>query len=176
MRRRGFLMIEALLALGIMTLVCAGVFPLLGKTAHIAADLSHRIRCRDDGAFGAEYVTEAVRFARARSTNTEITESDSYSFKRKSSKYGIQTYGFSAANGVLRFRVYEGGAQPLVGESESTKAYTVGVGEKNSYFTAYSGGLLRVSFRVNHTDGETFSAETAVLPLCDFLKMGEYFE
>ena len=62
MKRRGFLMTEALLTLGILALISAAAFPLITETAGIAAGLSRRIRVREDAAYAAEYVTEAVFF------------------------------------------------------------------------------------------------------------------
>lgn len=176
MRRRGFLLLDALLALGILSLVAAGAIPLIADVGSLSAALSHRIKTRQDAAFSAEYVTEAARFARARSTNTETIFADSYAFKRKSSNYGVQTYKFSVTNGILRFHVYEGGAQPVTGDNDTSPSYRVVSGEKSAYFTQEVDGLLSVSYAIRHATGAEFSVETSVLPLSDFLKMGEYFE
>lgn len=176
MKRHGFLMTEALLTLGILALISAAAFPLITETAGIAAGLSRRIRVREDAAYAAEYVTEAVRFARDRSSSAEGTASDSYSFKRKSTNAGVQTYRFAVSGAILRFHVYEGGSQPVTGDTGTPVEYRVVHGERSAYFTTQPGGLLSVSFRMTHTSGESFSAETSVLPLYDFLKTGEYFE
>ena len=177
MKRRGFLMTEALLALGILSLVAIGAFPLIARVGDVVTNLQRRMRCREDALFSAQYVAEAARFALARTAATEATEADSYSFKRQSDHYGIQTYGFSVSGGVLRFQVYEAGAQPLTGDTDAVPEYLVLRGERASYFTTHPGGLLQISYRVQRrTTGENFLVETAVLPLHDFLLAGDNFE
>lgn len=177
MRRRGFLMTEALLALGILSLVAAGAFPLIGRVGDVVTTVQRQLRCMEDAIFSAQYVTEAVRFALARTTATGTTTGNSYSFKRESDNYGIQTFGFSVSGSILRFNVYRAGAQPLTGDTENDPEYIVRHGEKTSYFTTHPGGLLEISYHVHRQEtGETFDVETAVLPIYDFLLVGDYFE
>ena len=177
MKRHGFLMAEALLALGILSLVAVAAFPLIGQMGNVMTNIRHRMRCREDALFSAQYTAEAARFALARTTAAETTAADSYSFKRKSDNNGIQTFGFSVSGGVLRFNVYQAGAQPLTGDTTARPEYVVRHGERASYFTTHPGGLLQISYQVLRREtGETFAVETAVLPLHDFLRSGDYFE
>ena len=177
MKRRGFLMTEALLALGILSLVAIGAFPLIARVGDVVTNTQRRIRCREDALFSAQYVAEAARFALARTMATETTAADSYSFIRESDNHGIQTYGFSVSGGVLRFQVYEAGAQPLTGDTSAAPEYVVRHGERTFYFTTQPGGLLQISYQVLRREtGENFAVETAVLPLHDFLLAGDYFE
>ena len=177
MKRHGFLMAEALLALGILSLVCVAAFPLIGQIGDVVTTLQRRMRCREDALFSAQYTAEAVRFALARTTTAERTAANSYSFKRKSDNYGIQTYGFSVSGGVLRFDVYLGGSQPLTGDLASRPEYFVRQNEDAAFFTTHPGGLLEISYQVVHRESDNaFLVKTAVLPLYDFLLVGDSFE
>ena len=177
MKRRGFLMTEALLSLGILALVCVAAFPLIGRVGELVTTLQRRMRCREDALFSAQYATEAARFALARTTATETTAANSYSFKRKSDNYGIQTFGFSVSGGVLRFDVYLGGSQPLTGDLASRPEYLVRQYEGAAFFTTHPGGLLQLSYQVVHRESDyAFLVKTAVLPLHDFLLVGDCFE
>ncbi len=177
MKRRGFLMTEALLALGILSLVAVAAFPLIGRVGEVVTNVQRRMRCREDALFSAQYTAEAARFALARTTATETTAADTYTFKRESDNNGIQNFGFSVSGGILRFDVYRGGSQPLTGDAETHPEYVVRRGERASYFTTQPGGLLQISYQILRREtGENFVVETAVLPVYDFLLAGDYFE
>ncbi len=177
MKRRGFIMAEALLALGILSLVCVAAFPMIARVGDVITQVQRKMRCREDALFSAQYAAEAARFALTRTAVTETTAGNNYSFKRKSDEYGIQNFGLSVSGGVLRFDVYLGGSQPLTGDIESRPEYVVQQSEGADFFTTRPGGLLQMSYQVlRRESGEIFVVKTAVLPVYDFLLVGDYFE
>lgn len=61
MKRKGFILMEVLLALLLLSALAAAVFPILGQTAGAMAFMDRRGRAVNEAVFAADFVIEKIR-------------------------------------------------------------------------------------------------------------------
>lgn len=61
MKRKGFILMEVLLALLLLSALAAAVFPILGQTAGAMAFMDRRGRAVNEAVFAADFMIEKIR-------------------------------------------------------------------------------------------------------------------
>ena len=173
MRRRGFLLIEAVLAIFILAMVAAAVFPFAGQLSRTTDFLVRRSRASGEALFAADFMTEKLR--NNLSSGAAAEESDAKGYDAYNESNVRSTYEFYVAGEKMRLRLYNGRTQPLTGNTNSAAEdieCRATAGEK--IFKTYSGGLTKISFEMeHHATGDVYRCETAVMGYTDYFKVGD---
>lgn len=174
MKRRGFLFLEAVLALGLMAVMAAAVFPLAAQTARGADALERRLHLSETAFFACDYITDRVRHSRKRASVDDLG-SGSYRVAAVAEDGKVRPYTFLVSGNMWRLKLYTGRTQPITGgESPSCDVRPL---DGAPYFRQDAGGLVHLAYAVERRDvGESFAVETAVLSLYDFFLVGEPYE
>lgn len=184
MKRRGFLMLEALLALTILAAVCAAAFPMLGRVADMLEGIDSGLAAEEEGFFAYGYMAGKIRHSLQRS-GTEGSSADEYKYKEYDQDDVIRTYTLLVDRKAWKIKRHTGAKQPITGDDAASPLYSVyrfgstkealTAGEK--YFKSEPGGLVRVSYVMRRlTPLAEYEVRTAVLPLYDYFLVGENYE
>lgn len=174
MKRRGFLLLEGLLALALSACLAAAVFPGAAHLVGAAAHTEERLRADEESLAAVLYIADGIRWSLARTDPADGGRTGNrYTFSALSESGKEEEYTFAAEDGQWQLILYNGRSQPITGGSASS-----GTAEEGSapYFTVYPEGLAVVDFRlVMPGSGASREIRTAVLPLSDYFLMGEPF-
>lgn len=98
MKRKGFILMEVLLALLLLSALAAAVFPILGQTAGAMAFMDRRRRAVNEAVFAADFMIEKIRNnlrESAAQMSGNVYRYEAYIWvkdgKNKKKKYGLLT-------------------------------------------------------------------------------------
>lgn len=172
MKRRGFLFLDALLALALTASLAAAVFPAVAQTAGASAALERRLHSEESALFACDYITDKIRHSRKRADGT-AGPAASYKVAAIAADGRLHPYTFLVQAQEWKLKLYTGRIQPLTGGEEPLR-YTVRSLDGSSYFRLESNGLVYLSYMIQRLyDEEHYDVETAVLPLEDYFLVGE---
>ena len=164
MKRKGFILMEVLLALLLLSALAAAVFPILGQTAGAMAFMA------------ADFVIEKIRnnlrgSAAQMSGNVYRYEAYIWVKDGKDKKKKVRApYSFFVEGEKLKVRLHNGMSEPVTGENTgSTEMTAFLLPEEGSVFQVQPKGLVNVSFRMeSRNPKEVYAVKTAILPYRDF--------
>ncbi len=172
MKRRGFLFLDALLALALTASLAAAVFPAVAQTAGASAALERRLHSEESALFACDYITDKIRHSRKRADGT-AGPATSYKVAAIAADGRLRPYTFLVEEKEWKLKLYTGRKQPITGGEEPLLYEVRPLGEA-SYFRTESGGLVHLAYELRrHGAADHFAVETAVLPLEDYFLVGE---
>ena len=155
MKRKGFIFMEVLLALLLLSALAAAVFPILGQTAGAMAFMDRRGRAVNEAVFAADFMIEKIRNnlrASAAQMSGNVYRYEAYIWVKdgKNKKKKVRApYSFFV-------------------EGEKLKTAFLPP-EEGSVFQVQPKGLVNVSFRMeSRSPKEVYAVKTAILPYRDF--------
>ena len=175
MKRKGFLLLEALAGLLLISALAASVFPLAGRVANLLALDEIRGKMGETGLFAMDFMTEKIR--NTKNTAVQPLGSSSYTYYAKNERGAISPYRFSLNQEKLKLTLYNGLVEPVTGEkSGSGEEIPLAEGEKG-LFRRQALGPLHVSFTLGQAkEGQQRDFETSILPYADFYEKGKIYE
>lgn len=175
MKRPGFLLAEALLALGLTAALAAAAFPAIAKLAGAVTERERRLHASETAFFACDYITDKIRQSRRRSPTDAV--SDSRCIIAAHAEDGkLRPYTFLVEDRVWKLKLYTGRKQPLTGDEEGIH-YDVVPFEGLPYFRQTPGGPVQLAYRMQPQGIKgCYDIRTAILPLADFFRMGEPYE
>lgn len=175
MKRKGFLLLEALAGLLLISTLAASVFPLAGRAANLLALDEIRGKMGETGLFAMDFMTEKIR--NTKNTAVQPLGSSSYTYYAKNERGAISPYRFSLNQEKLKLTLYNGLVEPVTGEkSGSGEEIPLAEGEKG-LFRRQALGPLHISFTLGQAkEGQQRDFETSILPYADFYEKGKIYE
>lgn len=123
MKRKGFIFMEVLLALLLLSALAAAVFPILGQTAGAMAFMDRRRRAVNEAVFAADFMIEKIRnnlreSAAQMSGNVYRYEAYIWVKDGKGKKKKVRApYSFFVEGEKLKVRLHNGMSEPVTGEN-----------------------------------------------------------
>ena len=172
MKRKGFILMEVLLALLLLSALAAAVFPILGQTAGAMAFMDRRRRAVNEAVFAADFMIEKIRnnlrgSAAQMSGNVYRYEAYIWMKDGKNKKKKVRApYSFFVEGEKLKVRLHNGMSEPVTGENTGSTEMTAFLPpEEGSVFQVQPKGLVNVSFRMeSRNPKEVYAVKTAILP------------
>lgn len=175
-KRRGLVLLEVVIGLLILSLMAGAVCPMILQVSEIMVTITRNIRLMEDGLFAEEYMADKVRHSLVRTKTDGAYVEAIHPFYAYNQDGIRKMYSLSRESGAWYLLLYDGkGRQPITGDSGKVPEYAVEAGTR-SYFMVQPGGLLQLSYRMEHPSGADFIVETAVLPLYDYFQVGDPYE
>ena len=122
MKRKGFILMEVLLALLLLSALAAAVFPILGQTMGAAVFMERRGRAANEAVFAADFMIEKIRnnlreSAAQMSGNVYRYEAYIWVKDGKDKKKKVRApYSFFVEGEKLKVRLHNGMSEPVTGE------------------------------------------------------------
>ena len=176
MKRKGFIFMDVLLALLLLSALAAAVFPILGQTAGAMAFMDRRRRAVNEAVFAADFMIEKIRNnlrASAAQMSGNVYRYEAYIWVKdgKDKKKKVRApYSFFVEGEKLKVRLHNGMSEPVTGENTGSTEMTAFLPpEEGSVFQVQPKGLVNVSFRMeSRNPKEVYAVKTAILPYRDF--------
>lgn len=174
MKRRGFLFLDAVLALGLTAVMAAAVFPAAARAARGADEMERRLHLSETAFFACDYITDRIRHSLKRAAADDLS-GGAFRVAAVAADGRVRPYRFLVSGNMWRLELYTGRTQPITGgEAVSIDVRPL---EGAPYFRQDAGGLVHLAYGMRRQgETETFAVETAVLPLYDFFRVGEPYE
>lgn len=175
--RRGILMLEAVIALTLLSMMAGALFPMISHVSRVLSDVAVKLHLQEEAVFSANFMTDRIRRSLERSSPTLSGPGDTYYYYDYDQNGTSKEFGFAKERNAWYLLLYDHkGKQPITGDAGSGAAYRVEKGTQ-SYFIGHKGGLVELSYQMKHEPSQAyFPVETAVLPLCDYFQQGEFYE
>lgn len=173
-KRKGFLFLEALAALLLMSALAAALFPLAGQASSTLVTGEIRGRMGETGLFALDLMVEKIRNNRRPMPSSGVRGS-SYGW------YGLNEYGreapyiFYEDGEKLKIQLYNDMVQPITGGGLEEADFESREG--SPLFRQEAGGPVHISFRLHRQlDRMQVDYETSVIPYADFYRKGKVYE
>ena len=184
--RKGFLLLEALAALLLISSLGAAVFPLAGQAARALMAGSMRGEMGEAALFVMDLMTEKVRNNLDPMPAKEIKR-DRYAFhewryiydeKKKEYTKIKGKYVFYKDGEKLKINIHGDNIQPITGEkSKGEEDIAFESREGEPVFRQEKSGPVHMVFRLRHRMGKIEEDyETSVIPYADFYRKGKPYE
>lgn len=158
MKRRGYILLEALIALFLIASLSAALYPFAAEAVR-AVDL----------------MTEQLRNALKRETASSIS-GDTYSYETYNQSGEVKTYRFFLNQEKLKLDVYGMTTEPVTGTTSGKEEYALTC-EEGQLFVKNGEGSLAISFSILHRpSGEMMDFRTSLLSYADFYRKGQRYE
>ncbi len=176
MKRKGFILMEVLLALLLLSALAAAVFPILGQTVGAVVFMERRGRAVNEAVFAADFMIEKIRNNLREQTaqmSGNVYRYEAYIWVKdgKDKKKKVRApYSFFVEGEKLKVRLHNGMSEPVTGENTgSTEMTAFSRRKKDPYFKCSRKGWCNVSFRMeSRNPKEVYAVKTAILPYRDF--------
>lgn len=181
-KRKGLLLLDALLGLLVLLSLAVALYPLLGQAAYLADWANKRGRMVGESLYVMDEITEHLR----NDLNTspvrdhEVYQQDRYSYDvevyvEKDKKVEPLSYTLYIEKEKLYLNVHGATAAPLTGEtSDKVEAFAFHAPQDKTLFQKEGIGPVHVSFYFSHQmSGERLACETSILPYSDYYKKGQ---
>ena len=179
-KRKGLLLLDALLGLLILSSLAAALYPLLGQAAYLADWASKRGRMLGESLFVMDEITEHLRndLKPSRVGTNEVYQQDRYTYYAYDEKNRISPYTLYIDKEKLYLDVYGKTVAPLTGETgDKVESFAFHAPQDGTLFQKEGTGPSHVSFYFSHQmSGETLSCETSILPYSDYYRKGNPFD
>lgn len=175
MKRKGFLLLEALAALFLISALAVSVFPLAGRMAGLLLLDETRGQMGETGLFAMDFMTEKIR--NTKKTDTLPSGTSSFTCYAKNEYGAVSPYRFSLHQEKLKVVLYNGLVEPVTGEqSGDSEKIPMTEGERG-LFRRQGNGPLHLSFTLTEKNqGQERDFETSILPYADFYEKGKIYE
>lgn len=173
MKRKGFILMEVLLALLLLSALAAAIFPILGQTMDAAVFMERRGRAANEAVFAADFMMEKIRNNLREHTaqmSGNVYRYEAYIWVKDGKKKVRAPYSFFVEGEKLKVRLHNGMSEPVTGENTGSTEMTAFLPpEEGSVFQVQPKGLVNVSFRMeSRNPKEVYAVKTAILPYRDF--------
>lgn len=182
--RHGFLLLDFLIGLAVLSLLAAGAVPAIAAISAYAAAMETRAKVQEDAVFAADYITDRIRYCLDRTQpQKEPIYTAVYSYQDYDENENPNFYWIIAEKKRWFIKLYTGRQQPITGDSNdgTDLKYTL-VQFKNGgkvlpYFTIYPHGLVRISYQIERViPSASYELTTSILPLRDYFLVGDFYE
>lgn len=183
MRRRGYILLEALIALFLIASLSAVLYPFAAEAVRAVDLMAKRSRIAGEGLYAMDFMTEQLRNALQRGTDASIS-GNAYSYEAYSRTYNqsgetktkTKTYRFFLDQEKLKLDVYGMTTQPVTGTTSGKEEYALTC-EEGPLFVKNGEGSLAISFSILHRpSGEMMDFRTSLLSYADFYRKGQRYE
>lgn len=173
--RKGIILLEALLALLLLSTLAAGVFPLAGTWMAAFHKGTIRSRMEETGLFAMDFMVEKIRNNR-RSAAESGVRGNRYDYTALTESGRDGTYRFFVDREKLKIELYNGLVQPVTGEQTGAEEIAFQPG-RESLFRQEAEGPVRISFTLHHQMSRIDREyETSIIPYADFYQKGKVYE
>ena len=179
MKRRGYILLEALIALFLIASLSAALYPFAAEAVRAVDLMTKRSRIAGEGLYAMDFMTEQLRNALQRGTDASIS-GNAYSYEAYSRTYNqsgeVKTYRFFLDQEKLKLDVYGRTTEPVTGTTSGQEEYALTC-EEGPLFVKNGEGALAISFSILHrSSGEMMDFRTSLLSYADFYRKGQRYE
>lgn len=177
MKRRGYILLEALIALFLIASLSAALYPFAAEVVRTVDLMTKRSRIAGEGLYAMDFMTEQLRNALNRGEASSIS-GDTYSYEayNQSGEEKTKTYRFFLDQEKLKLDVYGMTTQPVTGTTSGKEEYALTC-EEGPLFVKNGEGSLAISFSILHRpSGEMMDFRTSLLSYADFYRKGQRYE
>ena len=179
MKRRGYILLEALIALFLIASLSAMLYPFAAEAVRAVDLMAKRSRIAGEGLYAMDFMTEQLRNTLKRGTDASIS-GNAYSYEAYSRTYNSQaktkTYRFFLDQEKLKLDVYGMTTEPVTGTTSGKEEYALTC-EEGPLFVKNGEGSLAISFSILHRpSGEMMDFRTSLLSYADFYRKGQRYE
>lgn len=168
-KRKGWVLLECMLALFLISLAAMAAFPLSG---HIARGLSRTAvkgQMTESAFFAGEFITEKIRNNGKQKADALPYTGGRYTYYEINTHGVMAPYRFYTEKDKLKIYLYNGSSQPVTGNTNDEKEKIIFEAGEDGMFHVKPRGLVQVSFRMKEANGtDTYDLKTAILPHADF--------
>lgn len=173
MKRKGFLLLEALMALLLISGLAISVFPLAGRLSGALILGGFKGRMGETGLFAMDFMTEKVRNTE-KSSISPVNERFTYSVRNGED---VLSYWLYLDRQKLKVLLYNGHVEPITGEETGSTEEIPVIAGKDGLFRRQGKGPLHMSFSLlRPVEGIRSDFETSILPYADFYEKGKVYE
>lgn len=171
-KRKGWILLESLLALGLMSLAAAAAFPLAGKIALGISYLTSRGQMAESAFFAGEFMTDKIRSS-GKPKKDDLSHSGiTYTYYEINTHGDMAPYRFFVDKDKLKIFLYNGSSQPVTGNTNDSWERIAFEPGEGAMFRVSPGGLVTISFQLTDIKRkDSYACRTAILPLADFYKL-----
>ena len=157
MKRRGYILLEALIALFLIASLSAALYPFAAEAVRAVDLMAKRSRIAGEGLYAMDFMTEQLRNALKRETASSIS-GDTYSYKAYNQSGEEKTYRF------------------FLNQEKLKQEYALTC-EEGPLFVKNGERPLEISFAIVHRpSGEMMHFRTSLLSYADFYRKGQRYE
>lgn len=173
MKRKGFLLLEALMALLLISGLAISVFPLAGRLSGALILGGFKGRMGETGLFAMDFMTEKVRNTEKPSISP-VNERFTYSVRNGED---VLSYRLYLDRQKLKVLLYNGHVEPITGEETGSTEEIPVIAGKDGLFRRQGKGPLHMSFSLlRPVEGIRSDFETSILPYADFYEKRKVYE
>lgn len=174
MRRKGMLLLDALMALFLLSALAVMMAPLAGEWFSAMERSRVGTKLSETGLFAMDFMVEKIR--NNRKTMAGVVKGDRYDYQAVTGEGIDDTYRFFVDREKLKLQLYNDTIQPVTGEYTGPEAYAFLPGKK-SLFHQEGGGPVVISFTMHHQMKRMDrDFETSVIPYADFYGKEKAYE
>ncbi|WP_299143310.1 hypothetical protein [uncultured Dialister sp.] len=174
MKRKGLMLLDALMALLLLSVLSVMMAPLAGSWLTALEMGTVRTKLSETGLSAMDFMVEKIR--NNRRIMTKAVNGDSYDYVAITDKGTDGTYRFFVDREKLKIQLYNDTIQPITGEHTGPEGYAFRPGEGN-LFRQIESGPVRISFTMHQQiKGTDMDFETSVIPYADFYEKGKAYE
>lgn len=174
MRRKGMLLLDALMALFLLSALAVMMAPLAGEWFSAMERSRVGAKLSETGLFAMDFMVEKIR--NNRKTMAGVVKGNRYDYQAVTGEGIDDTYRFFVDREKLKLQLYNDTIQPVTGEYTGPEAYAFLPGKK-SLFHQEGGGPVVISFTMHHQMKRLDrDFETSVIPYADFYGKGKVYE
>ena len=175
MKRRGYILLEALIALFLIASLSAALYPFAAEAVRAADLMAKRSRIAGEGLYAVDFMTEQLRNNLEREAASSIS-GDTYSYYAYNQSGEEKKYRFFLDQEKLKLDVYGVTTEPVTGTTSGKEEYALTC-EEGPLFIKNGEGALAISFSLLHrSSGETMYFRTSLLSYADFYRKGQRYE
>ena len=175
MKRRGYILLEALIALFLIASLSAVLYPFAAEAVRAVDLMAKRSRIAGEGLYAMDLMTERLRNALQREAASSIY-GDTYSYYAYNQSGEEKKYRFFLDQEKLKLDVYGTTTEPVTGTTSGKEEYALTC-EEGPLFIKNGEGALAISFSLLHrSSGETMYFRTSLLSYADFYRKGQRYE
>ena len=146
MKRRGYILLEALIALFLIASLSAALYPFAAEAVRAVDLMAKRSRIAGEGLYAMDFMTEQLRNALKRETASSIS-GDTYSYEAYNQSGEEKTYRFFLDQEKLKLDVYGMTTEPVTGTTSGKEEYALTC-EEGPLFVKNGEGSLAISFSI----------------------------
>lgn len=175
MKRRGYILLEALIALFLIASLSAALYPFAAEAVHAVDLMAKRSRIAGEGLYAMDFMTEQLRNTLKRGAVSSIS-GDTYSYYAYNQSGEEKTYRFFLDQEKLKLDVYGRTTEPVTGTTSGKEEYALTC-EEGPLFVKNGEGALAISFSILYRpSGEMMDFRTSLLSYADFYRKGQRYE
>lgn len=174
MRRKGMLLLDALMALFLLSALAVMMAPLAGEWFSAMERSRVGTKLSETGLFAMDFMVEKIR--NNRKTMAGVVKGNRYDYQAVTGEGIDDTYSFFVDQEKLKLQLYNDSIQPITGEYTGPEAYAFLPGSL-ALFHQEGGGPVVISFTMHHQMKRMDrDFETSVIPYADFYGKRKVYE